>query len=137
MDAVIQFLREHLITPVFEVLNPMHVHWEALSANPRILAAVALMLGAILVLVGARILLFATLLMLITPVAVSLLGGNSSPEYLTVDNLYLFGLFLGVLGMLEAVLKLVFGREPGALAFMTVIGVILGTILRLRLPGRR
>lgn len=137
MDTVIQFLKDHLITPVFDVLTPMLGYWETLSANPRVLAAVALLLGAILISVGARLLLFATLLMLIAPIAAPLLGGTGLSAYLTVDNLYLFGLFFGALGMLEATLKLLFGREPGAIAFMTVIGVIVGTVFRLRLPGRR
>ncbi len=137
MDAVIQFLKDHVTTPVFDLLTPMLSHWETLSANPRILAAVALLLGAILIIVGARLLLFATLLMLVAPIAAPMLGGSASSQYLTTDNLYLFGLFLGALGMLEATLKLIFGREPGAIAFMTVIGVIIGTVFRLRLPGRR
>ncbi|HLA21052.1 MAG TPA: hypothetical protein VJZ74_06305 [Pseudolabrys sp.] len=137
MDTVIQFLKDHVTTPVFDVLNPMLGHWEALSANPRVLAAVALLLGAILIIVGARLLLFATLLMLIAPIAAPMLGGAASSQYLTTDNLYLLGLFFGALGMLEATLKLIFGREPGAIAFMTVIGVIIGMVFRLRLPGRR
>ena len=55
MDTVIQFLKDHLITPIFDLLTPMLSHWETLSSNPRVLAAVALLLGAFLIVVGARL----------------------------------------------------------------------------------
>jgi hypothetical protein len=50
--------------------------------------------------------------------------------------LYVVGVVAGALGLLEATLKLVFGRNAGSFAFATVVGTTIALLIPF-LPRRR
>lgn len=141
---VLDWLTNHLIQPLFAQIPPnLIAQWDALGGNQRMLAAICILLGATLMAVGARLLLFATLLMLVAPAIaaipnVAALIDTTPDATLHVTNiLYVVGVIFGGIGMLEGVLKLMFGRQAGAFAFASVLGVVFGTVFNTLLLRRR
>jgi hypothetical protein len=82
-------------------------------------------------------LLFSIVLLLATPDIVALVGdhiGETAADLTKI--LYVAAIVGGLLGAIEATLKLLFGREAGAFAFVTVIGTTLATLIPF-IPRRR
>jgi hypothetical protein len=99
--------------------------------------------------VGARFLLFAVIVllsahhigdMLFVPQMGEGLQENALWQPYLVDGLYALGIVTGGLGAIEAGLKIMFGKDKGQLAFMTVLAAIFVVSWRLFsifLPGKR
>ena len=141
---VLNWLTDHLVQPLFAQIPPSLItQWEALGTNPRILAAACVLLGALLTGVGARLLLFGTLLVLIAPTVagISYLTAliDTGPDAVAhvTNTLYVAGVIFGGIGVLEGVLKLMFGRQAGAFAFASVLGMVFGTVFNVVLLRRR
>jgi hypothetical protein len=141
---VLDWLTNHLVQPLFAQIPPSLIaQWETLGGNPRILAAVCILLGATLTGVGARLLLFATLLMLVAPTIAGISyitalidTGPDATQHVT-NILYVAGVIFGGIGLLEGTLKLMFGRQAGAFAFASVLGVVFGSVFNFVLLRRR
>ncbi len=134
---VVDVLTQRLVDPVFALLKGQSwAYWDGLTKDTQLLAAVGIALGAALALAGARLLLFATVLVLATPDIVAFSGqvGDSAAHLTKV--LYVVGVLAGALGLVEATLKLVFGRDAGSFAFATVVGTMIGALIPF-LPRRR
>jgi hypothetical protein len=141
---VLDWLTNHLVQPLFAQIPPSLIaQWEALGANQRMLAAICILLGATLMAVGARLLLFATLLMLVAPTiaaipnVAALIDTTPDATQHVTNILYVVGVIFGGIGILEGVLKLMFGRQAGAFAFASVLGVVFGTVFNTLLLRRR
>jgi len=141
---VLDWLTNHLVAPLFAQIPPALItQWEALGANQRMLAAIGILLGATLMAVGARLLLFATLLMLVAPTiaaipyVTALIDTTPDATAHVTNILYVVGVIAGGIGILEGLLKLMFGRQAGAFAFASVLGVVFGTVFNVLLLRRR
>jgi len=135
--SVWDFLSTYVLTPVLEWAKPLQPFWDTLAQNPQRLAVICIIGGAALAITGARLLLLSVVLVLATPDIVVTVGNhfNQTAADLT-KMLYVIGILGGTLGAMEATLKLLFGREAGAFAFVTVIGTTLATLIPF-LPRRR
>jgi len=141
---VLDWLTNHLVQPLFAQIPPNFItQWEALGGNQRFLAAICILLGATLTGVGARLLLFATLLMLVAPdiaaipFVTALIDTTPDATAHVTNILYVVGVIFGGIGILEGLLKLMFGRQAGAFAFASVLGVVFGTVFNVLLLRRR
>lgn len=134
---VVDILTQRLVEPVFELLKGQPwIYWDGLARNAQLLAAVGIVLGATLAIAGARLLLFATVLLLATPDIVAFAGQVGDTAAHLTKVLYVIGVVAGGLGLVEATLKLVFGRDAGSFAFATVVGTVIATLIPF-LPRRR
>jgi hypothetical protein len=130
-------LSNNVVGPVFEWAKPLLPFWDSLAQNPQRLAVICIIGGAALAVTGARLLLFSIVLLLATPDIVALVGdhiGETAADLTKI--LYVAAIVGGLLGAIEATLKLLFGREAGAFAFVTVIGTTLATLIPF-IPRRR
>jgi hypothetical protein len=131
------FLSNYVLAPVLEWAKPFQPFWDTLAQNPQRLAMICIIGGAALAITGARLLLLSIVLVLATPDIVAAVGNHFSQTAADLTKiLYLVGIIGGTLGAIEATLKLLFGREAGAFAFVTVIGTTLATLIPF-LPRRR
>lgn len=127
--SFVDVLSNYLVGPAFEWARPLQPLWEALAQNPQRLAAVCVVVGAICATVGARLLLVSALLLLATPDIVMVADHIGETVANLTKVLYVIGVLGGALGLLEATLKLMFGRDAGAYAFAGVIGTALGAMI--------
>jgi hypothetical protein len=130
-------LSNYVVTPALEWIKPLQPFWDTLAQNPQRLAVICIIGGAALAITGARLLLLSIVLVLATPDIVAAVGDhlNQTAAELT-KMLYVIGIVGGTLGAIEATLKLLFGREAGAFAFVGLIGTTLATLIPF-LPRRR
>jgi hypothetical protein len=135
--SVWDFLSNNVVTPVLDWAKPFQPFWDTLAQNPQRLAVICIIGGAALAITGARLLLFSILLVLATPDIVAAVGDHlheTAPDLTKI--LYAIGIVGGTLGAIEATLKLLFGREAGAFAFVGLIGTTLATLIPF-IPRRR
>jgi len=131
------FLSNYVVTPVLEWVKPLQPFWDTLAQNPQRLAVICIIGGAALAITGARLLLFSVLLVLATPDIVAAVGDHFNQTGVDLPKiLYVIGIVGGTLGAIEATLKLLFGREAGAFAFVGLIGAALATLIPF-IPRRR
>lgn len=135
--SFLDMLSNNVVVPALEWAKPLQPVWDTLAQNPQRLAVICIVGGAALATTGARLLLFSIVLLLATPDIVLAVGDhfNQTTADLT-KMLYVIGIVGGTLGAMEATLKLLFGREAGAFAFVTVIGTTLATLIPF-IPRRR
>lgn len=134
---VVDFLTQRLVDPFFALLKgQVWFNWDGLTHNTQLLAAIGIVLGASLAIAGARLLLFATVLLLATPDIVAFAGQAGDAAAHLTKVLYVVGVLAGALGLLEATLKLVFGRAAGSFAFAAVVGTTIAMMIPF-LPRRR
>jgi hypothetical protein len=135
--SVWDFLSSYVVTPVLDWVKPLQPFWDTLAQNPQRLAVICILGGAALAITGARLLLLSIVLVLATPDIVMAVGDhfNQTAAELT-KILYVIGIVGGALGAIEATLKLLFGREAGAFAFVGLIGTALATLIPF-IPRRR
>ena len=130
-------LSNYVVTPVLEWAKPLQPFWDTLAQNPQRLAVICIIGGAALAITGARLLLFSIVLVLATPDVVAAVGNHFNQTAADLTKiLYVVGIVGGALGAMEATLKLLFGRDAGAFAFVTVIGTTLATLIPF-IPRRR
>ncbi|MGA8612669.1 MAG: hypothetical protein WB760_13430 [Xanthobacteraceae bacterium] len=135
--SVWDFLSSNLVTPVLEWVKPLQPFWDSLAQNPQRLAVICILGGAALAITGARLLLFSIVLVLATPDIVAAAGDHFNQTAADLTKiLYVIGIVGGALGAMEATLKLLFGREAGAFAFVGLIGTALATLIPF-IPRRR
>ncbi len=135
--SVWDFLSNNIVAPVLEWAKPLQPFWDTLAQNPQRLAVICIIGGAALAITGARLLLFSIVLVLATPDIVTALGAHFDQTAVDLTKiLYAIGIVGGTLGAMEATLKLLFGREAGAFAFVTVIGTAFATLIPF-IPRRR
>ena len=127
---LVDFLTQNMVDPVFNTMREYAANsWTDYTKNASLLAATGIIVGAALMNTGARLLLFSAILLLATPDLVAFAGkAGDTAAYLT-KVLYVVGVLAGALGVLEAVLKIVFGRDAGAFAFATVVGTVIGSLI--------
>ena len=136
VNVALEFLSNNLVNPTFEWAKHYRPVLDALANNPQRLAAIGVVVGAALTTVGARLLLASAVLLLATPDIVAVAGRIGETAADLTKILYVVGIVAGALGLLEATLKLMFGREAGAFAFATVVGTVIGALIPF-LPRRR
>jgi hypothetical protein len=130
-------LSNNIVAPVLEWAKPLQPFWDTLAQNPQRLAVICIIGGAALAITGARLLLLSIVLVLATPDIVAAVGGHFNQTAVDLTKiLYVFGIVGGTLGAIEATLKLLFGREAGAFAFVGLIGTALATLIPF-IPRRR
>jgi hypothetical protein len=135
--SVWDFLSNNIVAPVLEWAKPLQPFWDTLSQNPQRLAVICIIGGAALAITGARLLLLSIVLVLATPDIVAAVGGHFNQTAVDLTKiLYVIGIVGGALGAMEATLKLLFGREAGAFAFVGLIGTTLATLIPF-IPRRR
>jgi hypothetical protein len=135
--SFLDMLSNNVVQPVFEWAKPLLPFWDTLAQNPQRLAVIFVIGGAALAATGARLLLFSIVLLLATPDIVVAAGdhiGQTAADLTKI--LYVVAIVGGALGAIEATLKLLFGRQAGAFAFVTVIGTTLATLIPF-IPRRR
>lgn len=133
----VDFLTQRLVDPFFALLKGQAwINWDGLAHNTQLLAAIGIVLGATMAIAGARLLLLATVLLLATPDIVAFAGQAGDTAAHLTKVLYVVGVVAGALGLLEATLKLVFGRDAGSFAFATVVGTTIAMLIPF-LPRRR
>ena len=135
-NGLMEMLSNAIVQPTLTWAQPLRPLWDALAENPQRLAAICVVVGAALTTVGARLLLASAVLLLATPDIVSVADRIGETAANLTRILYVIGILGGALGLLEATLKLMFGREAGAFAFATVIGTAIGALIPF-LPRRR
>ena len=134
---VVDFLTQRLVDPAFALMTGQPLdYWHGLASNAPRLAVVGIVLGAALAIAGARLLLFATVLLLATPDIVAFVGPAGDAAAHLTKVLYVVGVLAFAFGLLEATLKLVFGRDAGSFAFATVVGTTIALLIPF-LPRRR
>ena len=132
-----EILSNYGVAPVLAWAKTLQPFWDTLAQNPQRLAVICIIGGAALAITGARLLLFSILLVLATPDIVAAAGDHLNQTVPDLTKiLYAIGIVGGTLGAIEATLKLLFGREAGAFAFVTVIGTALATLIPF-IPRRR
>jgi hypothetical protein len=130
-------LSNNIVAPVLEWAKPLQPFWDTLAQNPQRLAVICIIGGAALAITGARLLLLSIVLVLATPDIVTAVGNHFSQTAADLTKiLYVVGIVGGALGAMEATLKLLFGREAGAFAFVGLIGTTLATLIPF-IPRRR
>lgn len=127
--SFLDLLSNYVVGPAFEWAKPLQPLWDALAQNPQRLAAICVVVGAILTTVGARLLLISALLLLATPDIVTVADHIGETIANLTKVLYVIGILGGAFGLLEATLKILFGRDAGAYAFASVIGTALGAMI--------
>jgi hypothetical protein len=133
----LDMLSNNVLLPVFEWAKPLQPFWDTLAQNPQRLAVICVIGGAALAATGARLLLFSIVLLLATPDIVVAVGDHIGQTAANLTKiLYVAAIVGGLLGTIEATLKLLFGRDAGAFAFVTVIGTTLATLVPF-IPRRR
>jgi hypothetical protein len=135
--SFLDMLSSNVVQPVFDWAKPLLPFWDTLAQNPQRLAVICVIGGAALAATGARLLLFSVVLLLATPDVVAAVGdhvGQTAADLTKI--LYVVAIVGGALGAIEATLKLLFGRQAGAFAFVTVIGTTLATLIPF-IPRRR
>jgi len=135
--SFLDMLSNNVVQPVFEWAKPLLPFWDTLAQNPQRLAVICVIGGAALAATGARLLLLSIVLLLATPDIVVAVGdhiGQTAADLTKI--LYVIAIVGGALGAIEATLKLLFGRQAGAFAFVTVIGTTLATLIPF-IPRRR
>jgi hypothetical protein len=135
--SFLDMLSNNVVQPVFEWAKPLLPFWDTLAQNPQRLAVICVIGGAALAATGARLLLFSVVLLLATPDIVVAVGNHIGQTAADLTKiLYVVAIVGGALGAIEATLKLLFGRQAGAFAFVTVIGTTLATLIPF-IPRRR
>jgi hypothetical protein len=135
--SFLDMLSNNVVQPVFEWAKPLLPFWDTLAQNPQRLAVICVIGGAALAATGARLLLFSVVLLLATPDIVVAAGNHIGQTAADLTKiLYVVAIVGGALGAIEATLKLLFGRQAGAFAFVTVIGTTLATLIPF-IPRRR
>jgi hypothetical protein len=135
--SFLDMLSNNVVQPVFELAKPLLPFWDTLAQNPQRLAVICVVGGAALAATGARLLLFSIVLLLATPDIVVAVGDHIGQTAAVLTKiLYVIAIAGGALGAIEATLKLLFGRQAGAFAFVTVIGTTLATLIPF-IPRRR
>jgi len=135
--SVWDFLSNNIVAPVLEWARPLQPFWDTLAQNPQRLAVICIIGGAALAITGARLLLLSIVLVLATPDIVAAVGNHFNQTAADLTKiLYVIGIVGGALGAMEATLKLLFGREAGAFAFVGLIGTTLATLIPF-IPRRR
>jgi hypothetical protein len=135
--SVWDFLSNNIVAPVLEWAKPLQPFWDTLAQNPQRLAVICIIGGAALAITGARLLLISIVLVLATPDIVAAVGDHFNQTAADLTKiLYVIGIVGGALGAMEATLKLLFGREAGAFAFVGLIGTTLATLIPF-IPRRR
>jgi hypothetical protein len=135
--SVWDFLSNYVVTPLLEWVKPLQPFWDTLAQNPQRLAVICIIGGAALAITGARLLLISIVLVLATPDIVAAVGDHFNQTAADLTKiLYVIGIVGGALGAMEATLKLLFGREAGAFAFVGLIGTTLATLIPF-IPRRR
>jgi hypothetical protein len=135
--SFLDMLSNNVVQPVFEWAKPLLPFWDTLAQNPQRLAVICVIGGAALAATGARLLLLSIVLLLATPDIVVAVGdhiGETAADLTKI--LYVIAIVGGALGAIEATLKLLFGRQAGSFAFVTVIGTTLVTLIPF-IPRRR
>jgi len=135
--SFLDMLSNNVVQPIFDWAKPLLPFWDTLAQNPQRLAVICIIGGAALAATGARLLLFSIVLLLATPEIVAAVGGHIGQTAADLTKiLYVAAIVGGTLGSIEATLKLLFGRQAGAFAFVTVIGTTLATLIPF-IPRRR
>jgi hypothetical protein len=135
--SFLDMLSNNVVQPVFEWAKPLLPFWDTLAQNPQRMAVICVIGGAALAATGARLLLFSVVLLLATPDIVVAVGNHIGQTAADLTKiLYVVAIVGGALGAIEATLKLLFGRQAGAFAFVTVIGTTLATLIPF-IPRRR
>jgi hypothetical protein len=130
-------LSNNIVAPALEWAKPLQPFWDTLAQNPQRLAVICIIGGAALAITGARLLLLSIVLVLATPDIVAAVGNHFNQTAADLTKiLYVIGIVGGALGAMEATLKLLFGREAGAFAFVGLIGTTLATLIPF-IPRRR
>ena len=126
---VVDFLTQNMVDPVFNTMREYAANsWTDYTKNASLLAATGIIAYPVAVAVAAAAH-DVPLPALLDAYLVAFAGkAGDTAAYLT-KVLYVVGVLAGALGVLEAVLKIVFGRDAGAFAFATVVGTVIGSLI--------